>query len=311
MIVRATSVSLIVLFTVACSGEQSIVPRAEPASEVPATTEAENSEVAADLSDAEILDLILASEHRTPEERARDIWRHPKETLQFFEVTPTSTVVEISPGGGWYSNVIAPYLAAGGGVYYAALFDPAISERAAQAVDSFKAKFQANPALYGDVRVSVLGSEAGVAPAGTADIVLTFRNVHNWTVGGSAEANFKAFYDALKPGGILGVVEHRANEDVDAGKGETGYVKESTVKALALGAGFEFDAASEINANPSDTKDHPFGVWTLPPVRRSTEAAGTAPAPDFDRAKYDAIGESDRMTLRFRKPLAADGALLE
>lgn len=309
MIVRTTTLALAATLVLACSKETPATPEAASSTAAPAAAEA--PEAAANLSDAEILDVILASEHRTPDERARDMWRHPKETLLFFEVTPASTVVEISPGGGWYTNVIAPYLAAGGGVYYAALFDPALSERAAQAVNSFKAKFQGDQALYGDVRISVIGSEAGVAPAGAADVVLTFRNVHNWTSNGSAEANFKAFYNALKPGGVLGVVEHRANEDADEGKGETGYVKESTVKALALGAGFEFDSGSEINANPADTKDHPFGVWTLPPVRRSTEAAGAAPAPDFDRAKYDAIGESDRMTLKFRKPLAAEGALLE
>ncbi len=248
---------------------------------------------------AALLDAAIAAAHRTPEERARDVWRHPKETLTFFGVDPALTVVEIWPGGGWYTKIIAPYLKAGGGVYYAAQRDPASSARAAEAVQKFKDAY-ADAALYGDIRISVLGEGADVAPAGTADVVLTFRNVHNWMGAGDAEENFKAFYRALKPGGVLGVVEHRASEGSDEDP-DSGYVRESTVKAFAAAAGFEFVEASEINANPADTKDHPFGVWTLPPVRRSSESPGQED-PNFDRAKYDAIGESDRMTLKFVKP---------
>ncbi len=255
----------------------------------------------ADVMDAgALLDAAIGGAHRTPEERARDQWRHPKETLAFFGVAPSSTVVEIWPGGGWYTKVLAPYLKSGGGVYYAAQRDPASSARAAEAVQKFKDAY-ADAAIYGDVRVSVLGEGAEIAPEGTADTVLTFRNVHNWTSAGTADATFKAFYRALKPGGVLGVVEHRANEDAAEGDASSGYVKESAVKALAAAAGFEFVEASEINANPADTKDHPFGVWTLPPVRRSSASAGQED-PNFDRAKYDAIGESDRMTLKFVKP---------
>ncbi|MCB2099193.1 MAG: hypothetical protein KDE05_16295, partial [Parvularculaceae bacterium] len=140
-----------------------------------------------------------------------------------------------------------------------------------------------------------------IAPEGGADMVLTFRNIHSFMGNDMDGFAFAEFYRALKPGGVLGVVEHRADESADEKDGSTGYVKESTVKALAAAAGFEFAGASEINANPADTKDHPYGVWTLPPVRRSAPSSGQED-PDFDRAKYDAIGESDRMTLKFTKP---------
>jgi predicted methyltransferase len=259
---------------------------------------------------AEVLDEVLAGEHRTEEEKARDQWRHPKETLLFFGAEPSMTIVEVYPGGGWYTNVIAPFAAKGGGVYYAAGLDPNANDRNRAAVLAFDQKYVGNPDLYGTVHMTVLGA-GPIAPEGSADLVLTFRNVHNWMSAGTAEANFKAFHDALKPGGVLGVVEHRANEDAPADfEGSSGYVKVSTVKSLAEGAGFEFDSESEINANPKDTKDHPFGVWTLPPVKRSSAVRGQED-PNFDRTKYDAIGESDRMTLKFRKPLNADGALLE
>jgi predicted methyltransferase len=249
--------------------------------------------------------------HRTAEERARDQHRHPAETLGFFGFAPDLTVVEVWPGGGWYTNILAPALAKGGGVYYAAGLDPAASDRAREAVAAFEAKYKGDPELYGEVILTVLGDGQEIAPAGSADLVLTFRNVHNWLSAGTAQANFKRFYDALKPGGVLGVVEHRAAPDATAeSEKTTGYVRETTVKSLAEAAGFDFDATAEINANPKDTKDHPFGVWTLPPSRRSSAARGVED-PNFDRAKYDAIGESDRMTLKFRKPLAADGALLE
>ncbi|GAB4532218.1 MAG: class I SAM-dependent methyltransferase [Amphiplicatus sp.] len=262
------------------------------------------------LAPTAVLDAVVDSAHRSEEERARDQYRHPRETLLFFGAEPDMTIVEIWPGGGWYANVIAPFLAQGGGVYYAAHLDPAASARAGKLVAAFKEKFQGDPALYGTVHVTAL-SDPEIAPPDSADMVLTFRNVHNWLNNGTAEENFRKFYAALKPGGVLGVVEHRAPQDAPADfEGSSGYVKESTVIALAEAAGFAFEAASEINANPADTKDHPFGVWTLPPTRRTAAIRGTED-PDFDRTKYDAIGESDRMTLKFRKPLGADGALLE
>ena len=246
-----------------------------------------------------LLDAALDGPTRSDDDRGRDAWRHPRETLQFFGVDPSMTVVEIWPGGGWYARILAPYLKSGGGTYYAAQVDPAASERAAAAVERFRSDFS-NAEIFGDIKITTLDS-GEIAPENSADVVLTFRNVHNWLSSGEAEDNFKAFYRALKPGGILGVVEHRANEDASENDASSGYVKVSTVKALAEAAGFEFAAASEINANPNDTKDHPFGVWTLPPVRRSSASPGQED-PGFDRAKYDAIGESDRMTLKFVKP---------
>ncbi|MGF1545204.1 MAG: class I SAM-dependent methyltransferase [Parvularculaceae bacterium] len=265
---------------------------------------------AAEASDApraaDLLAEAVAHPRRDAAERARDAWRHPEETLLFFEVEPDMTVVEVWPGGGWYTNVLAPYLKAGGGAYVAAGFDPDRSPRAAAAAARFAETFAAKPDVYGDIRITTFAPPAEddavrpIAPSGSADRVLTFRNVHNWIDGGFADEAFVAFYDALKPGGVLGVVEHRADA-LAGGDLPGGYVAEDMVKRLAEAAGFVFIAASEANANPADTKDHPFGVWTLPPVRRSALAPG-AEDPDFDRAKYDAIGESDRMTLKFRKP---------
>lgn len=253
------------------------------------------------------LNTIAAGDHRSEDDKARDDWRNPAYTLAFFGLAPSMTVVEVWPGNGWYTNILAPYLQQQDGVLYAATFDPARSDRTRAAVERYEERFVGND-FYGDVRMTILGgTDNKIAPDASADMVLTFRNVHNWTGGSSAEDYFAQFYTALKPGGVLGVVEHRAAEE---GESAAGYVKQSAVVALAEGAGFELEASSEINANPKDTRDHPFGVWTLPPTRRSAEARGMED-PDFDRAKYDAIGESDRMTLKFRKPIAADGALLE
>lgn len=247
--------------------------------------------------DAEsLLDEAIGSAARPAADRARDVWRRPKETLRFFGVEPTMTVVEVWPGGGWYARIIAPYLHAGGGEYRAALPDAAAGRNAAEALERFRDEFS-DASRFGTVRTTTIERAAEV---GDADVVLTFRNVHNWIAAGSAERAFEAFYAALKPGGILGVVDHRADEDASDNVA-SGYVKESAVKALAAAAGFEFVAGAEINANPADTKDHPFGVWTLAPTRRSSASPGQTD-PNFDRAKYDAIGESDRMTLKFVKP---------
>ena len=260
---------------------------------------------------AAIVAAIMAGDHRTDEERARDQYRHPAETLQFFEIEPDMDVVEIWPGGGWYTQIIAPYLQHGGGTYYAAGFSPAgASARTLESIAKFESAYTGKPETYGDVVMTVLGDDGEIAPDGSVDAVLTFRNVHNWTVHDKAEENFAKFYRALKPGGVLGVVDHRADGASLPEGGDAGYLYEADVIALATAAGFDFDASSEINANPADTKDHPFGVWTLPPVRRNSEVRGVED-PDFDHAPYDAIGESDRMTLKFRKPVAADGALLE
>mgnify|MGYP000973765462 CR=1 FL=1 len=234
---------------------------------------------------------------RSPANTARDAYRHPGQTLAFFGISPQQTVVEITPGGGWYTEILAPYLAANG-QYIAAVVDPqALPEGARdypqRARAGLEKKFAEAPEQYGKARIVGYDPKAPVfGPAGSADLVLTFRNVHNWRMAGQAEGMFKGFYEVLKPGGVLGVVEHRAASDVPADD-KTGYVGQAQVIALAEAAGFKLDASSEINANPADTRDHPNGVWTLPPTNRHDEA---------DKAKYQAIGESDRMTLRFVKP---------
>ncbi len=248
-------------------------------------------------ADAAALDAALKGDWRDSKNTARDIYRHPKETLAFFGVKPSQTVVEITPGGGWYSEVLAPYLKAKG-KYVAAVVDPtAVAEKSRnyyqRGVDNLQKKFTDGPAQFDKAATVKYDPAAPVfGAAGSADVVLTFRNVHNWRKAGQAEGMFKGFYEVLKPGGVLGVVEHRATADVPADDG-TGYVGEAQVIALATAAGFQLAGKSEVNANPKDTKDHPNGVWTLPPTNDHPEA---------DRAKYQAIGESDRMTLRFVKP---------
>jgi predicted methyltransferase len=240
------------------------------------------------------LDAALAGAHRSDANKARDAYRHPAQTLAFFGIKPDMTVVEISPSGGWYTEVLAPYLR-DKGTLYAAGGNPAASERAAAAVQAFKAKLDANPAVYGSTKLSIFTKTVmDIAPAASADAVLSFRNVHNWHMSGFAPDAFKAFFAALKPGGTLGIVEHRLPEDKpDALMTSSGYMKMSYVKKLAEDAGFKLVAASEINANAKDTKDYPKGVWTLPPNFAEGET---------DKAKYMAIGESDRMTLKFVKP---------
>lgn len=240
----------------------------------------------------------VAGSWRTPANVARDPWRHPVQTLGFFGLTDTMTVIEITPGGGWYSEVLAPWLGTRGH-YVAAVVDPsAASSEAGKAAttrgnDALAARLAALPTPAERVRLQTFTpATPEFAPAGSADAVLTFRNVHNWMMGGTVQAMFNGFFRALKPGGVLGVVEHRANQDVPEGD-RSGYVSEAQVIAFATAAGFVLEARSEINANPKDGKDHPNGVWTLPPVNSHEPA---------DDATYQAIGESDRMTLRFRKP---------
>ncbi|MEG3192932.1 class I SAM-dependent methyltransferase [Lysobacter sp. D1-1-M9] len=235
---------------------------------------------------------------RDPDNVARDGYRHPRETLGFFGVAPDHTVVEITPGGGWYAEILAPYLRQDG-QYVAAVVDPmALPEGGGRdyqqrSRSGLEAKFAAAPAQYDRAQVVAFDPAAPVfGPDGSADVVLTFRNVHNWRSNGRAEGMFEGFFDVLRPGGTLGVVEHRAAGNV-AADDQSGYVGQDQVIALAEAAGFNLDARSEINANLRDTKDHPDGVWMLPPGNRH-EAA--------DAARYQAIGESDRMTLRFVKP---------
>ncbi|MFL5297014.1 MAG: class I SAM-dependent methyltransferase [Phenylobacterium sp.] len=248
------------------------------------------------------IEAAVAGAWRTPADRARDAFRHPAQSLEFWGLKPGATVVEFWPGAGWYSDIIAPYLAATGGRLYAA--GVAADDPEAKAVtEAYRAKFAGHPELYGKVELTSFGrGSAPVAPAGSADVALFLRNIHNWMAAGLAEKAFRDAYAALKPGGVLGVEEHRADPaatpDVMAANG---YVPQAYVVQLAQEAGFKLGASSEINANPKDTKDHPFGVWTLPPTRMSAPSGQPANA-SFDHAKYDAIGESDRMTLRFVKP---------
>ncbi|MGH8517241.1 MAG: class I SAM-dependent methyltransferase, partial [Panacagrimonas sp.] len=241
---------------------------------------------------------VLAQPHRSSDNRARDVYRHPAETLAFFGLKPDQHVVEVWPGRGWYAEILAPYLHASGD-YTAAGFvtDPRKNQESYQVESAkrLKARFDAAPELFGKAKVTQLGLPDAwtAAPAGSADLVLTFRNVHNWLEDDSAGLMFKSFFTALKPGGVLGVVEHRAKPGTSLDTmSKSGYVTEAFVIELAEAAGFKLDARSEINANPRDTTDHPEGVWTLPPSLKLGEK---------DRDKYLAIGESDRMTLRFVK----------
>ena len=307
--------SVMALALAACGEDMAEKTTAMPSAEATADTPAETTgaPVADDASALTALTAAVQSSARSEAAKARDAFRHPVETLMFFGVKPGDTVVEIWPGGGWYTDIIAPYLASGGGKLYAAGFDPASDNpRVLEALQSFEAKYVANPDTYGEVEMSVLApSRQEIAPSGSADVVVTFRNIHNFEMGGWAPAAFAAFYDALKPGGTLGVVEHRLPEDADkALEKSSGYVKVSTVRQLAEDAGFVFDGSSEINANPADDTDHPFGVWTLPPNSRTSDRDGNAPE-GFDPAAYLAIGESDRMTQRVGKPVAPEEALLE
>lgn len=301
MKIAMTAVAALMLGLAACNNAEA--PKENPTAETPPTVEGEATDETPAAPEVGSLAWAAAGEWRTDEEKARDAARNPVETLEFLGVQPGDTVVEIWPGGGWYTQILAPYLRAGGGTLIAAGFDPNRSEGAARAMQNFNDKFVANPDLYGTVEVTVLSAEStGIAEAGTADVVLTFRNVHNWMGSGYAEKAFADAYTALKPGGILGVVEHRLpSAEVQDPTAASGYVHQDYVIAMAEEAGFVLEASSEINANPADTADHPFGVWTLPPVSRTTDRDGNTPE-GFDAEKYAAIGESDRMTLKFRKP---------
>lgn len=242
------------------------------------------------------MDKVLAGEHRSEANKARDKFRNPKATLEFFGVKPNSVVVEALPGGGWYTEVLAPYLRETG--TYVALL-PATSERGIKAHED---RMAAKPALYDKAKLAKITTSPnagfvptveGVAP-GSADVVLTFRNIHNLIGPDVLDVYMRAFYDMLKPGGVLGVEEHRAKPGT-AVKAmiDSGYVTEEYTIKRALAAGFKLDAKSDINNNAKDTKDYPKGVWTLPPTLTEGEK---------DRAKYLEIGESDRYTLRFVKP---------
>ena len=247
---------------------------------------------------------------RSAEDKARDQYRHPQEALAFWGLQPGMTILEVQPGGGWWTEILAPYAHATGGKYYATAADldnPELSEGARKSRADFEARFAAKPDVYGQVQLVNFGSKSKPLPENTFDFALSARSVHGWMGQGITEKVLKDLYGALKPGGILAIEQHRANPGEQDPKAESGYVTEAFVIEQAQKAGFELVDRSEINANGADTKDHPFGVWTLPPTKRTRpySEGPDASDPKFDRTKYDAIGESDRMTLKFRKPQPA------
>ncbi|WP_183732813.1 class I SAM-dependent methyltransferase [Paraburkholderia bannensis] len=247
---------------------------------------------------ASSLDAAIAGPQRSERAKARDVYRHPKETLQFFGVEPTQTVLEIAPGGGWYTDILAPWLHDHGHLVEAHYIStsPQLAAEDRDTDAAFLRKLAASPALYGNVKVGSLhaGQFNGFDAHEQFDRVLTFRNIHNWIKDGQIDDNLRAFWLALKPGGVLGVEEHRAKRGATVQQMiDSGYVTEDYVIEHAQAAGFVLAGRSEINANPKDTKDYPNGVWSLPPTYQGGEV---------DRAKFAAIGESDRMTLRFIKP---------
>lgn len=251
------------------------------------------------------LEAAVLGQWRPQTDRVRDPFRHPIETLAFYGLKPGITVLEISPGGGYWTEILAPYARATGGKYIATASDlsnPNLSQAAKDGRARFEARFAAKPEIYGQVGYANFGAQSGPLGApNSVDFVMTSRNIHNWMSAGILDRKLADFYAVLKPGGVFGVEEHRANPGTQDPKAENGYVTEAFVIEAAQRAGFRLAAKSEVNANPRDTKDHPFGVWTLPPVRQSA-ARGQPDNPAFDHTKYDAIGESDRMTLRFVKP---------
>ena len=252
---------------------------------------------------AAMLQEVLGGDFRSEKNKARDAARHPAETLAFFGVEADMNVVEIWPGAGWYTEVLAPYLKKGGGTFTAAHWDTSSGQSfIVEGVKRYKDAF-ADADTYGTFEITSLSDKTeSMAPDGSADVVLTFRNVHNWLPRGSEEAILAQAYKALKPGGTFGVIDHRAPADAEIDpKSSNGYVNEQFAIDLIEKAGFEFVGKSEVNANAKDTADHPFGVWTLPPTltkaRRGEEAD-----PNFDQAPFITIGESDRFTLKFKKP---------
>ena len=249
-----------------------------------------------------VLLALIDGPQRSAVNKARDPWRHPLASLNFWGFRGGQVVADIDPGGGYWTEIVAPYLAKTGGRYIAGMTDPSVSDGAAKAHAAFEARF-ADRQVFGDISYAPFSVAGGfVAPAASVDLILYCRFIHDlmWTPGALQRA-LGGMYAALKPGGLLAIEEHRADPRAMINDAHDGYVATTFVVGQAAQAGFVLAATSEINANPKDDKDHPFGVWTLPPTRRSSPF-GQPPDPAFDHARYDAIGESDRMTLRFKKP---------
>jgi predicted methyltransferase len=257
-----------------------------------------------------VLAEVVAGDWRGDDAKARDKYRHPVESLTFWGLKPGMAILEIQPGGAsWWTEILAPYAKRTGGSFAATgadLANPNLSEGARKSRAAFEERYGSKPDIYGKVDVVNWGAVSRTLPENQYDFILTARSIHGWMQDkpGTVEATFDTFYKALKPGGILAVEQHRANPLPPGAeeKPSTGYVSEAYVISAAEKAGFKLAAKSEINANAKDTKDHPFGVWTLPPALRSTAyGSGQAADPNFDHSKYLAIGESDRMTLKFVK----------
>jgi predicted methyltransferase len=290
---------------VACSAAPAFVAPACAA--IPGTTkDLKPPPVDADFAphaDAALHD-VLESPLRPAKDSARDRYRHPYESLQFWGLRPGLTVMDLEPWGGYWTEILAPYAAKTAGVYIAGtsdLTDPKTTDRQRKNTAAFQAKY-VDAARYGHIRYVGFGPASGPLGApSSVDIVLTSREIHNWIGGGHLDKSLADIFAVLKPGGVLAVEDHRADPRPQKPGATDGYVAVKTVVDAAAKAGFLLDASSDINANPKDTKDHPFGVWTLPPSRQSAPD-GAPPNPAFDHTRYDAIGESDRMTLRFRKP---------
>ena len=279
---RTAAVTLCALLAAACTTGTLLVAGCTAASNERQTT-------------VDALTTILAGDQRTAAERARDPYRHPKETLLFFGIRPEMKVMEVWPEPGWYTEVIAPLLRERGKYYAAVIAPDPTSKYITHRLDEYREKLASRPDLYDRVQVVTFPSDGTDAvPPGSLDMVLTFRNIHNWMARDTAAQAFATMYRALKPGGVLGVVEHRGNPAVPQDpKAKSGYVNEDFAIRLIEAQGFQLVAKSEVNDNPKDTKDYEQGVWTLPPTYRLGEK---------DHARYAAIGESDRFTLKFIRP---------